>query len=129
MNPNFINRQLDNTTLTEVNGKICRDFIGVFSGKINKYLYFYIDISKIYHRFYLDAGLLFWSSDVNFDPENDLLEGDHYVNLGNKFNVTGSKIENISMANCHLDMEFNNGVRITLKNDVQKVGAELIESK
>ncbi|CAN5629439.1 hypothetical protein BH09VER1_BH09VER1_14630 [soil metagenome] len=125
MNEKIISRQHETTTLEELEGKLCSEFLVVYDAKLKKYGCCYMNVEGVFHRFYLDAGLLFWRSHRSPDPENDLGEGDCYVDFGKKFKVAGINVVNISMGNCRLDIRFENGVEILLKNEVQGIGAEL----
>ena len=50
----------------------------------------YLKLEEKWHRFYLDACCLFWHEGRPPDPENDLEDGDEYVDWGAQLGVVGS---------------------------------------
>jgi hypothetical protein len=80
----------------------------------------------VWHRFYLDAGLLFWEEGSCPDPEDDLLEGERYTDLGEALSVVGAAIGEIDMHDSQLTLQFENGARLVLRNRAQDDGAEVV---
>ena len=123
-----ITRQHDDTSMTEIVGECCQDFIVVYDEDDEICEIFYLKLSHISHRFYNDAGLLFWRSGENPDEDDDLYGGNcSYTDLGKKYDIVGSLIESISYQNDHLEMKFSNGVRLLFESGVDDVGSRLIE--
>ena len=119
-------RQHESTTLVELVGKVCEDFVGVYDRVGDRYEVFYMKMEGVSHRFFLDAGLLFWRSHQSYDPDNDLFDGGEYVNLGLQGGVVGEKVKSISMEDSVLTLEFENGASMIFGNDVQGSGAKQI---
>jgi hypothetical protein len=93
--------------MDEIIGETCENFIAVND---ENYLIFYIKLSGSYHRFFADAGLLFWRSGETADEVDDLYGGGSYVDLGEKYDLVGRSVERIAYANDHLEVKFSNGL-------------------
>ncbi|MGH6650376.1 MAG: hypothetical protein ACREB7_04510 [Sphingopyxis sp.] len=114
--------------MTEIFGKLCENFVAVSNQESAIYSLFYMTISGVSHRFFLDAGALFWSSGMEPDEDDDLLEGDVYVDFAKQYDLAGSRIESIDFANDLLRMRFANGVRLNFACGVDECGGRLIDS-
>jgi len=88
---------------------------------------FYLTAAGVSHRFYQDAGLLFWGSDESLDPEYDLCFGESYEDLGELLNANGARILDISFKDFVLVMKFENGARIAFTAGIDDVGSECTE--
>ncbi|WP_146658017.1 hypothetical protein [Enhygromyxa salina] len=110
--------------MPELRGLVCSGFLGVqdVGGRLGV---MYMESAGVWHRFFLDAGLLFWAEGPGPDAEEDLLAGDEYVDLGAQLGVIGEAIGEIVMANCVLTLEFANGARLVLEQGVLDVYAQL----
>jgi hypothetical protein len=98
------------------------------SGKCDhKFHLLFLKLDDIWHRFYLDAGLLFWEEGAHPELEDELLEGEGYVDLGERLRVLGGRIAEILMGDCKLLLRFDNGARLVLRNGPQDDGAEVVE--
>lgn len=124
----MITRQHLETRMTEIFGKACESFVAVFDQETALYSPFYMTISGVSHRFFLDAGLLFWSSHREPDEDDDLLDSDVYVDFGKQYDLAGSRIESVDFAHDLLSMRFSNGVRLNFMGGVDECGGRLIES-
>jgi len=111
-----IYRQDCNTDVDEVIGHVCEEFLEVRGIEEGEPHYFYLKLSGLYHRFSLDAGLLFWRSHQEPDPEYDLDLDCRYVNLGEELKVIGVAVEKVHMGEDRLDMVFGNGVRLEIQS-------------
>lgn len=120
-------RQDENTTLDELEGEACEGFVGVLDRNSDRYEVFYIVLDGVSHRFFLDAGLLFWRSHEVLNPENDLSNGSEYVDLGDRHELEGYKVGSISMKDCMLTLEFIGGKRMAFANEVEGIGARLVD--
>src|ERR1041385_8451894 len=103
MNP--IQRQHERTSFPELRGAVCSGFKAVADEQCKFYSLFFIRFTEIWHRFYLDAGLLFWEEGTGPDPENDLLDGEHYADIGEQLCAIGVPITDIEMADSRLTMQ------------------------
>ena len=120
-----ITRQHDETSMTEVAGQNCERFIAVCNNDEIYYI-FYLKLSNVYHRFFLDAGNLFWRSGENPDEEDDLDGGDRYVDLGREYDLVGSSVSSIIFQNDRLEMKFSNDVSLLFEEGINDVGARMI---
>ncbi|MCF7789037.1 MAG: hypothetical protein K9N47_23130 [Prosthecobacter sp.] len=127
MNPSAIHRQHETTCIPELAGQVCSAFKAVSHENSQIFGVFYMQLSGAWYRFFLDAGLLFWQDGPAPDPYDDLLDGEAYIDLGNVLGVVGSSITEISMHDCQLLLQFENGARLTLRNGVEEVGATAVE--
>lgn len=69
-------RQHESTTLVELEDAECENFVGVHDRTADHYEVFYLVSNGVSHRFFLNAGLLFWRSHQNRDSDDDLVRGD-----------------------------------------------------
>ena len=122
-----IRRQHENTSFPELRGACCSAFRAVICERDQRLGLLYIQLSGVWHRFYLDAGLLFWEEGSSPDPEDDVLEGERYTDLGEALCVVGIAIEEIDMHDSQLTLQFENEARLVLRNRAQDVGTEVVE--
>ena len=127
MNTPAIRLQHETTRIIELEGQVCSAFTAVLHENSQSYGIFHMRLSGVWHLFFLDAGLLFWQEGLAPDPDNDLGDGDAYNDLGNDLGVIGSSITEISMHDCQLLLQFENGARLTLRNGVEDAGATVVE--
>lgn len=115
----LISRQHETTRVSEVEGQICADFRAVYDHSDGSIGPLYLLIDERWHRFYLDAGVLFWQEGQAPEPENDLLDEDVYLSLAEELCVRGARIRQVEMDNCELLIVFENKARIRIFCDVQ----------
>ncbi len=72
-----------------------------------------------WHRFYLDAGLLFWKEGEAPDSKDDLLYGEVYISLADELRVKRNKIRRVEMDNSELCVLFDNSARLRIFCGVQ----------
>lgn len=122
-----IRRQHEDTNFPELRGAICSAFRAVICERDQRLGLLYIQFSGVWHRFYLDAGLLFWEEGSCPEPGDDVLEGERYTDLGEALGVVGVAVGKIEMYDSKLTLQFENGARLVLRNGVQGDGAEVVE--
>jgi hypothetical protein len=105
-------------TVSELHGRTCSAFRAVGCPGDTIFGLFYLRVEDTWHRFFLDAGLLFWHEGPAPDPEDDLGEGDRYVDLGTELGATGARIAVVEMRDGHFRIEFANGARLRMRNEV-----------
>ena len=76
----------------------------------------YLKLDDTWHRFYLDAAVLFWEEGPQPDQDDDLLENDEYVDWGQQLGVMGIAVSEITMMDSVLTMRFDNGAEVVLKH-------------
>ena len=128
MSTSKIRRQHENTSIPELRGTCCAAFKAVIREQDKRLGLLYIQLSGVWHRFFLDAGLLFWEEGCCPDPDDDVLEGERYVDLGESLHAIGVPIQAIEMRDSTLTLQFENSARLVLRNGVQEVGSEVVES-
>jgi hypothetical protein len=79
--------QHEEVEISVLRGRTCFAFRAVENLSTGVLALFYLQVEGTWHRFYLDAGLLFWEEGPGPNPEEDLLEGDQYVDLGSTLGV------------------------------------------
>lgn len=126
MTKSEISRQHDDTSMTELVGFACQNLIAVCEGDDDNYIIFYLKLADCWHRFFLDAGLLFWRSDNEPDADDDLGDDGRYVDLGNAYGIVGASVESIVFQNDLLEMKFSNGARLLFESNFE-CGARLIK--
>ena len=122
-----IRRQDEITSIPELRGARCSAFKAVQDDTAGFVGPLYIELAGAWHRFYLDAGLLFWEQGQTPDPDDDLLDGEAYTDLVTALRVKGEAVSEIGMADCLLSIKFENGARLVLKHGVQDDGTQIIE--
>lgn len=122
-------RQHEDTSLPELRGARCSAFCAVTDEQKQHLNVLYLQLSGTWHRFYLDAGLLFWEEGSGPEPEDELLEGERYTDLGETLRVIGASIDEINMRDSQLTLQFQNGARLVLSNGPQDDGTEVIERR
>ncbi len=95
----IVSRQDELTEVSELYCRVCDRLLAVAPASLDVVTFFYALVEGVWHRFYLDAGLLFWDEGQAPEEEEDLYEGDTYVDLSTRLNVVGKAIEEIRMAN------------------------------
>ncbi len=123
-----IHRQHSDTEIIELYDRKCERLIAV----VNRNMPFTVSIlytmaDDIWHRFFIDAGLLFWSEGQNPDEDEDIGTGEEYTDIGLQLGVIGKSFKKICMTNGELTISFNNGAKIVLKEDEDEV--RVTESK
>ena len=79
---NRVVRQDEETTVPEVCGIPISEFKVYFHSESTIEVgVLFLKLGDNWHRFFLDAGLLFWKNAAP-DPENDLDDGQDYINWG-----------------------------------------------
>jgi hypothetical protein len=76
----------------------------------------YLRFEDNWHRFYLDAGLLFWAEGTKPDREDDLLDDEIYVDWCELLGVRAVSITGIEMHDSILVLSFENGASVVLKH-------------
>ena len=97
-----------------ISGHHCSSFFGIRSESDSSLELLFLQVEGIWHRFYLDAGLLFWEETEGPDPEEDLLEGERYFELASELHVAGARISEFRMSDNRLTLQFENGARLLL---------------
>jgi hypothetical protein len=113
-----IERQHETTSIPELNGAACSALRAVRNSASGSLELCYIELGTVWHRFYLDAGVLFWDEGRSPDEEEDLLEGDEYFDVAHALGVQDVALREVCMRDCLLRLEFENGARLVLKHAV-----------
>ncbi len=113
-----IRRQHEATVMSEIEGAVCAEFLAVVGSNETLRL-LYIVLNGAWHRFYLDAGLLFWAEGEEPDPEDELLEDEVFVDLAEKLRCKGDAVRDVTFGNGTLRMEFARGSRLRLHDGVR----------
>lgn len=112
-----ITRQDEETELPEVCGIPCSVFqVSPFSREPFDPGLMYLKLGSNWHRFFLDAGLLFWEDGQQPDRDNDLVDGEEdYVDWGDLLGVVGVALSEVFMKDSELTLRFANGAEVVLK--------------
>lgn len=124
---NLVVRQHCETEIPEVCGIPCSIFQVYFHSRdpINVGV-MYLKLEEKWHRFYLDACCLFWHEGRPPDPENDLEDGDEYVDWGAQLGVVGVALSEVTMEDCVLTMRFENGAELVLRDCMKEVVTSIL---
>ncbi len=113
-----ITRQHETTSLPELYGVRCSTFKVVCLRKNEDIGPLYLHLGGTWHRFFLDAGLLFWKEGQHPEEDDDLLDGERYVDWGKRLHIVGVAISELSMADSTLTLGFENGAEVVLHHGV-----------
>ena len=118
---NRVVRQDEETTVPEVCGTPISEFKVYFHSEdpIEVGVLF-LRLGDIWHRFFLDAGLLFWKNAAP-DPENDLDDGQDYINWGEELKVIGATLSEVDFRDEILRMRFDNGAEVVIQDFIREV--------
>ncbi len=113
-----IERQHEDTEIHELVGKPCDALIAVQpAGDPSSILIMYLRVGDHWHRFFLDAGLLFWQEGPAPDAEDDV-DADHvYADVGERTGAAGLVLQGIQMREKRLRIRFDGGLQIELVED------------
>lgn len=109
-------RQHEDTEVSELSGARCQAFLAVCPAGKTTVGPMYLRLEDSWHRFYLDAGLLFWAEGHEPDEDDDLLDDEIYVDWCELIGVRGVPIGRIVMHESILTLSFENGARAVLKH-------------
>ncbi len=123
-----VRRQHETTSIPELNGAVCGDFRVVVEPNDDWSGPAYLQLEGVWHRFYLDAGLLFWEEGTSPDPDDELIENERYSDFASKLGIRGATLTSVNMNECQLTLEFDNGARLVLRNEVLDEGSKLVEA-
>ena len=121
-----VRRQHETTSIPELVGLECSAFDIVQNRETGCVGPAYLLLGGRWHRFFLDAGLLFWEEGPCPDPDDDLLENENYFDLGHALGVIGAPVQAIEMHECVFTIGFATGARLVLQSDVD--GEAVIKS-
>ena len=116
-------RQDEETTVPEVCGSPISEFKVYFHSEdpINVGV-LYLRLGDDWHRFYLDAGLLFWHNwEAVPDPYDDLEDGQDYIDWCEELGVIGVSLSEIDFRDEILTMRFENGAEVVLQDFIREV--------
>lgn len=126
INKKPVRRQHDVTTVSEVIGCRCTEFRAIQHEGSGLIELMYIKLNDVWHRFYLDAALLFWEEGSEPNADDDLTEGERYTDLCDKLGVRGVAIDEASIRHGVLEVRFANGALLELRNQPQDDGATIL---
>jgi hypothetical protein len=124
-----IRLQHETATVSELRGATCSAFRAIEDSNTGFLGPLYLEASGTWHRFYLDAGLLFWQEGSEPEPEDDLLDGERYIDLAASLGVVGQGLADIEMRDSQLRVEFQNGARLRLEHGPRGDGTSIIERR
>lgn len=110
-----ITRQHEETDIYEIVGKVCEKLISVPEEGEDTVILLYILIDHIWLRIFLDDGLIFVDESAGPDPDDDLDEGETYVNLHEKYDCVGKIITMANMKGGVFSLGFSSGLTIKLE--------------
>jgi hypothetical protein len=84
-------------------------------------------VAEVWHRFYLDAGLLFWEEGVAPDPDDEVLEGETLEDVGRGLGIVGVPILKIEMSAGRFVVGFGGGGRIVLECGEEDDSGHIVE--
>ncbi|MEZ8083715.1 hypothetical protein [Enterovibrio norvegicus] len=112
-------RQHSETEISELKGHHCDQLIGVGSTVSNGLSLFFIFVSGVMYKFFIDEGVLTWEESLQ-NPEDDLYDGESYIDLVSHFGIPRSgELRKIEMSDSTLKIHFPNmGLQFTNKDEM-----------
>lgn len=118
---NRVVRQDEETTVPEVCGIPISEFKVYFHSESTIEVgVLFLKLGDNWHRFFLDVGLLFWKNAAP-DPENDLDDGQDYINWGEELKVIGATLSEVDFRDEILRMRFDNGAEVVIQDFIREV--------
>src|SRR5687768_3807675 len=102
-----VTRQDAETELHELVGRTCDQL--VFVPADEEIVVFYACSDGVWHRFFLEGGLLFWREGPRPDSEGDHDSEESYIDLAAELNLGGASFSAISFREGILELSFSNG--------------------
>jgi hypothetical protein len=110
-------RQHSETEISELIGTRCEELLGVGETLTDGLSIFYILLSGVMYKFFIDEGVLFWG-ESQLNPEEDLEEGESYINIILSLDLQSSlKVKSIKMKDKMLIIQFSNCAILFYNND------------
>ncbi len=104
-----ISRQHSETKIDEFNGLYCEQLFGLGQTLSAGLSLFYIVISGVSYKFFIDEGVLFWSEALQ-DPEDDLTDNEKYIDILSCYDIQNEeKLNGIHMKNGMLEINIGGG--------------------
>jgi hypothetical protein len=121
-------RQHDDTEVIEWYGHPCEQLL-LLVDESGDPLIFFAMIANSWHRFYLDAGILFWREIVALSLEDELEQGDKVVDLGKDLAWSGRNFEEIRMKDNQLTIRVSGGGKLVVVSTPRSESARITEAK
>ena len=110
-----ITRQHSETEMQELYGQVCHALVAVVEEEKNNIAYcLYLRTDQTWHRFSLDAGVLFWDENEAPDEEDDISGSVAYRELGIELKLVNKTLNKIKMENGRLDFQVEDGTSFQL---------------
>jgi hypothetical protein len=122
-----ISRQSGTTSLPELRGLPCSEFLAVADRDAGLLTLLHLRLGTVWHRFFLDAGLLFWAEGSAPDAGDDLLDGEEHLDLAVALRIRGVAVHAITMRDGLLTLEFGNSARLVLRHEMDGTGGVVQE--
>src|SRR5690606_5412033 len=120
-----ITRQHETTTIVELSGAVCTKLLGDGPGTSGGVHVWYLEANDTWYRFFIHLGILFWVTAAP-DPEDDLEEGEDYVDVLEQNSVTKTaEIEAVEMNDGRLTIAFSGGRKLIIE-EIEATGSMAI---
>jgi hypothetical protein len=106
---NIVARQHSETELSEIACDTVERILAVRGTGNDSLVLFYVLIRGFWLRIFLDAGVLFLNVCDGPDAEDDLGEGDEYLDLSDNYGIKGEEVSKAFMKNGVFRIAFNSG--------------------
>lgn len=107
-------RQHGQTELHEIIGKVCKKVLAIPSEEKGIILALYLMVDEIWLRVFIQAELLFVDQCDGPDPEDDLADGEEYLDIGLDIGCEESEISSAVMMDGVFKINFSNQTVIVL---------------
>lgn len=122
-----ISRQHSETEIPEIVGKTCDSILAVGGSIIGNILIFYVSLGGMWLRIFLDAGALFVDVCEGPDPEDDLDDGEKYLDLITIYGLKKEEISVASMKDGVFRLGFKSGVEMHFKQKGEETELRIIK--
>ncbi len=122
----MISRQHCETEISEIKGKKCDNILAVCGATKEFVILFYMEIEGVWLRVFLDNSVLFVDTRETPDAEDDLDDGEEYINLADLHKVRNDKIERATMKNGVFELMFSKGAIFRFKEQNDETVLEIL---
>jgi hypothetical protein len=125
---NIVARQHSETELSEIAGDVVERILAVRGTGNDGLVLFYVFIRGFWLRIFLDAGVLFLNVCDGPNAEDDLSEGDEYLDLSENYGINGEEVSKAFMKNGVFRIAFKSGAEFIFEQIGEKTKFRFIKA-
>ena len=122
-----INRQHSETEISEIVGDSVDKMLAVKGASKDTIVLLYVLLRGLWLRLFLDEGVLFADICDEPDVDDDLEEGDEYLDLTAVYDLCGQVVSKASMKRGVFQLSFKSGVEMLFEQDGEETKFRKLE--